>query len=554
MHILRNYGIDMRYTKIFDTQVAAWDIDENREIGLKALSLKILGIKQLEFKTLVKVGIEKEFKRQMGFKGNQIATIDLVEVMIAGPYALDDAYCTWSLYEILKKQLIENDLVEAHLNDMTFTKCLYRAERRGIKINKKRLAILIKEVTKGIEDLQKDIFRDVGHEFNMNSNVQLPKVIYGELGFPVTVKTASGNPSCKAEVLDALSMAYYPTKRMRKNVEILDKINDCKKLMKHKTFMVKIRDEMYSDGRIHSSFNQTGTVTGRLSNSEPNLQQMPASKKDNDIRHAYNIREIFIADSDDEVLIGCDYSNLELRVLAHYSGDVNLCDCFFINQDVHGRTAYEMFDLQPPKKSTRKEREDVKLSWVKKYYGDLRQIGKTLNFGLIYGMQIPRFAGAVSRTLKREVSMSEATEMYNKYFDKYPGVQDFVQGAMNYARQHGYVLTIAGRKRRLYDINSSNRWKSSRAERQSVNSIIQGSAADIIKQAQILIEQDVMCRIYRVKVRLQIHDELIFTCKKKYAEQAIPIIRRLMEHPFSQDLDVPLGADPEAGESWAAVK
>lgn len=556
-HIFANYGINV-LRRIFDTQVAAHRYDENQDIGLKALSYKILGIKQMEFNTLVNAGIDKDFKKSMGLKGNQKGTIDMVSPIIAGPYALDDAYCTWMLYNHFKPILVQEGLWEYfQRKDMQFLRNLYAMERVGISVDKKKLKVLDKKITEGISDLACDIYKAVGYEFKITSSAQLGKVLFSDLGFsPIGYtkggKTKAPQPCVDKDTLEQLSLKFYKSKKMQRNLDILDKIRDYLKLTRHKTFIQKFQELVYSDGKIHASFNQTGTVTGRLSCNEPNLQQIPKAGDESDIRHQYNLREVFIVNDPGYCMVGVDESNLELRILAHFSDDPNLKDAFFKGQDVHGRTALQMFDLKIPK--GHEEDEDAKLKWVKKYYEGLRDVGKTLNFGLIYGLQVENFSGKVSRTLKREVTVQEGQSYYDKYFEKLPGVNKFIKSTKQFAHKNGFVYTISGRKRQLHDINSSRGYMRARAERQAVNSMIQGSAADVIKEAQIGIMGDPLCRRWGVEALLQVHDELVFRVKKKYAKVAIERIRHFMELPFGEPLDVPLEADPESGYSWYEVK
>lgn len=557
MHVLANYGINIRPKAdtgmLFDTMRACWLCDENEPNDLKWNANKVVGIRMLEYDEIVQFGIPPEVKRNFGLKSRQKGTMNMVPINIAGPYALDDAYCPWEMYKYYLVRLKEEGISEVRWKrDIMYNLgILFDKEREGIKVDLKRLKKIEKGIIKHMDELQYQIYERVG-EFKITSHDQLRHIVFDVLGFPVLGYTKGGKASTDKGTIEDLMNQYYKSKKMQKSQETLGLIQSYLRLHKLLGFVNSIYENLYPDGKIHPTFKQL-TVTGRLSCTDINMQQQPDVSKleEDDVRRNYNLREVYVADSDDEVLIAADYSNLELRVLAHFSEDPNLLDAFARDQDVHSRTALVMFKPVDPEEYMKK---DTLLKKFKEEFSHLRQAGKTLNFGLIYGMQVPRFAGTMSKIWKRTVSEKEAQKMFDDYFKTMPGVRDFINEAKRDAKRQGYVETITGRKRRLPTIRSYNSYERARAERQAVNSIIQGSAADIVIAAQMKLAQDKRLKKWGVKMLLQVHDEIVFKCKKKYVEKAIKVIKEIMEHPFSEDLIVDLVVDPSCGSSWAEAK
>lgn len=558
MHILANYGINIRPKadtgKLFDTMRACWLCDENAPNGLKENSLKITGIRMLNFEEVAKLGIEPDFKKELGLKANQIGTIDAVSIEIAGAYALDDAYCTWEIYKYYDQKLKEEGYYDYYYQIDIPYNCgvLFDKEREGIRVDLKKLDKLEKAIRDKMEQLKYEIVEALGYDFNMNSPDQLRYVLYDHLKFPVLGTTKSGNATTDKDTIDELCNRHYKSKRMQKNVKILEKIRDYRRLDKLTGFIKGIRENLYPDGKIHCSFKQL-TVTGRLSCTDINMQQQPDVEKldEDDVRREFNLREVYVPDSEDQVIIASDFSNLELRLLAHFSEDENLVDAFRRGQDVHSRTALTMFEPVPAKEYLKK---DPLLKDFKNKWPHLRSAGKTLNFGLIYGMQAPKFAGTMSKLWKREVTVEEAQDMYDSYFEKLPGVQRFITSTKQLCKRQGFVNTILGRKRRLPDIWSSRGFIRARAERQAVNSIIQGSAADIVIAVQLKMSRDKLLRKWGVKMLLQVHDEVVFQCPKKNVKKAVKRIAELMSKPFTEPLIVDLVVEPGVGKSWAEAK
>lgn len=567
MHVLANYGINIRFKadkqKLFDTMRACWLTNENTPNDLKSNSWAINKIRQLEYEEIVKLGIPSDIKKMLGLKANQKGDMSQVAIKVAGPYALDDAYSSWKLYKYFQNKLKDENLVDHFWGvDAPYNLgILFDKEREGIKVDLNKLSALEKKIIPHMERIQCEVYERLGFEFNMGSPKQMVNVVFEVLGFPVlnytkeTKNGGGGNPSAgKDDIEDLVTMfEFSKKKKMRESVITLKLIRDYRRLKKHLEFCTAFRENLYPDGKIHCTFKQL-TVTGRLSCTDVNMQQVPdvSKQEDDDVRKPYNLREVFVADFEDEVIIAADHSNLELRILAHFCNDPNLMDAFKRGQDVHSRTALTMFfDADQIKEWLEK---DPLLKEFKKEYKHLRAAGKTLNFGLIYGMQIMRFIASLSRTWKKHIPDEEGESMYNTYFEKMDGVGSFIKDTHKSCRTYGFVETVLGRKRRLPDIWSSRGYVRSRAERQSVNSIIQGSAADIVVINQLKISKDPLLKILGVKMLLQVHDEIVFKCKKIYVKKAMERIQQIMNSPFTEPLDVDLVAEPGAGYNWAEAK
>lgn len=386
-------------------------------------------------------------------------------------------------------------------------------------------------------------------------------VLAKSFDFPVQTVTKGGSPSTDSDTIWRISRKTFKNKRKMQGVEMCNLMLDYAKLQKLKTaFVDGILDKICEDGKVHPSFNQIGTDSGRLSCSTPNLQQLPkASDEDK-----YKIRELFIGSINEKgernKIIALDYHNLEMVCLTYFSKDKNLSKMFANGEDSHGSTAVNMFNL------------DCDSNEVKKKYPHLRQAAKTINFMLMYGGG----ASTLYENLKSDhyspldLGEKKYLEEYNcskgeevaqvfidKYFKSYSGVARFISGQKKYAHKHGYVYTVLGRKRRLPDINSKDRAKSSYCERLSVNASIQGTAGDITVNAQIKIAQDEDLKRLGCKMLIQVHDEIVFECPEENVEEAIDIIVDYMEHPFglAKNRQIPfLEADYDVGDNYQQAK
>ena len=394
--------------------------------------------------------------------------------------------------------------------------------------------------------------------FKMTGNPALQKASFK---FRAISTTATGAPQTNADVFWKISNLEFKTKRKHEGVKLCKLLLEYKKLDKLKSaFITGLKEQLYDDGKAHPSFNIIGTDSGRISCSSPNLQQLPKAEEED----KYQIRSLFIGSIDPvtnrrKKIIALDFSNLEMRVLAHFSEDKNLLEMFANDADTHGSTAVNMFELP------------CDASEVKKLYPHLRQAAKILNFLLMYGggaftlynnLKSDHFnpidLGDKSYldTYKVKTGEEVAQIYIDKYFTTYSGVSKFIKDQKRYAHRNGFVYTLLKRKRRLPDINSSDFKQVAYCERLSVNSAVQGSAADITMSAQNRVNAEPWFDEHRAKMLIQVHDELVFECPEEYVYECIQRSKFLMEHPFGDNvkLNLPLRADYDVGNSYQEAK
>ena len=419
-------------------------------------------------------------------------------------------------YDILKEELEDRNLMKV-LNEieMPLIEILSSMEIKGIKIDPEYFSNYEKELGDLIEKLQEKIYEEAGEEFNINSPKQLAEILFFKLNLPPVKKTKTGL-STDEEVLEKLKAD---------GAEIAKAILEYRKLAKLKNTYVdaipKLRDEK---DRVHTTFNQIGTTTGRLSSSDPNLQNIPV-KTDEGIK----IRQGFVAEKN-SVLMGIDYSQIELRVLAQLSGDENLREAYQNSMDLHSLTARKIFELSDEEEVSREE----------------RIIAKTINFSIIYG----KTAFGLAKELG--ISQKEASEYIDRYFNQYPKVKGFEKEIVEFTEKHGYTETFFGRRRLIDGINSKNKNIKSQAESMSVNSVIQGTAAEIIKKVMIEIYKYIKDRD-GISLLLQVHDELIFEIEKEKLEMYREDIEKIMRESVKFD-SVPLEINTNIGVNWAETK
>lgn len=437
-------------------------------------------------------------------------------------FELSSDYAAWAcksvqeLYPVLESRLIETEISKLFYEvEMPLVEVLAAIESTGIKVDTDYLDLMNTEISQKIGILLEDIYKLAGEQFNVNSTKQLGVVLFDKLKLPIIKKTKTGY-STDAEVLEKLA-GYHP---------IVDKLLEYRMLTKLKsTYLDGLRPLISCESaRIHTHFNQTVTATGRLSSSEPNLQNIPIRT---DIGR--RIRELFIPGKEFKYIMSADYSQIELRVLAHMSGDQTLIEAFKANEDVHTRTASKVFG--------------VPLTDVTP---EMRSRAKAVNFGIVYGIS----DYGLSRDIG--VSRNEAGQYINSYFEKYSGVKNFINNVVVSARNLGFVTTMLGRRRYLPDINSSNFNKRSFAERTAMNTPIQGTAADIIKKAMIDVYHELEKAKIRSRVLLQVHDELVLEVADDEVDVVSEIVKRTMENAI--ELDVPLVAEVKIGANWAEAK
>ncbi|MGE5561492.1 MAG: DNA polymerase I [Chloroflexota bacterium] len=420
------------------------------------------------------------------------------------------------LQPLLERRLADNGLAELFRTMETpLLGVLAAMEYEGVAIDRQRLLKMGDEFAARLVELTADIYRLAGGEFNINSTKQLGEILFVKLGLPAVKKTKTGF-STDAEVLEALAA----------NHEIAAKLLEHRALSKLKSTYVDGLAALVSPltGRVHTTFQQTVTATGRLSSTEPNLQNIPIRDE-----LGRRLRLVFVPDSPDKLILAADYSQIELRILAHLSGDAYMTDSFLRNQDVHQRTAAEVFGVRL---------EDVTR--------DMRARAKAVNFGIVYG--ISDFGLARQLGIPR----AEAAQYIATYFERYGGVKDYMDRTISQARAQGYVTTLFGRRRLLPDIDNRNRNVRQFAERTAINTPIQGTAADIIKLAMISIDRRLRAEKLRSKMILQVHDELIFEVERDELDAMKRLVRDEMEGVVK--MSVPLLVDVKVGPNWYDVK
>jgi DNA polymerase-1 len=436
-----------------------------------------------------------------------------VEIPAATFYAAEDADITFRLFNLLDKKLQKEPKLINLLKTLEYPmlKSLLRVETNGAKIDTSMLAEYSKELGLKIDKLSKTAFKMAGEEFNMDSPKQLVEILYSKLELPVLKKTPKGQPSTNEDTLQRLAEEY----------ELPKVIIQYRGLAKLKsTYTDSLINIQHPDTkRIHTSYQQAVTSTGRLSSTEPNLQNIPIKTAE-----GRKIREAFVAEKGN-VLISADYSQIELRIMAHLSGDKNLTHAFNNNIDVHSATASEIFDVPLEEVTT-----------------DHRRSAKAINFGLIYGMS------AFGLTRQLGIPRHEAQAYLDTYFERYTGVREYMDSTKELAKKNLYVETILGRKLHVTEINASNGLRRQAAERAAINAPLQGSAADIIKKAMIDVDEWIGEDNPNIQMIMQVHDELIFEVKKDFAEEALTHVISLMESAVK--LDIPLIVDANQGANW----
>ncbi|WP_302654506.1 DNA polymerase I [uncultured Clostridium sp.] len=419
------------------------------------------------------------------------------------------------LYVYLKGRIKEEGMEELYYNvEHPLIGVLSSMEVVGFNVNEEILETLAVKFKEEIKNTEKEIYDLCEEEFNISSPKQLGKILFEKLDLPVIKKTKTGY-STNADVLEKLKDKH----------PVIEKIIYYRQITKlNSTYVEGLKNVIDVDGRIHSSFNQTVTTTGRLSSTEPNLQNIPVKYE-----MGREIRKVFIPKEKGDILLSCDYSQIELRVLAHMSDDANMIDAFKHHSDIHTKTASEVFKVP-----------------VEEVTSLMRSRAKAVNFGIVYG--ISDFS--LSQDLK--ITRKEAAEYMAIYFDRYPKIKDFLQGAIDSAKEDGYVLTLLNRRRFIPEIKSSNKIVISLGERLAMNAPIQGSAADIIKLAMVKVYERLKKEGLASEIILQVHDELILNVKPNELEKVKTLVIEEMENVFK--LSVPLDVDVNLGKNWYEAK
>ncbi|KKC98674.1 DNA polymerase I [Photobacterium halotolerans] len=499
--VLARYGVTMQGIR-FDTMLESYVY--NSVVGRH--DMDSLSLRYLEHKTISFEDIAGKGKKQLTF--NQI---DLEQ---AGPYAAEDADITLRLHNLLIGKLNADPKLKSVLEDieMPLVPVLSRMERTGVLLDAAKLTAQSQEIAVRLDEIQAQAYEVAGEEFNLSSPKQLQAILFEKMGLPVVKKTPSGTPSTNEEVLQELALDYPLPKLLLEH----------RGLAKLKSTYTDKLPRMINPAtkRVHTSYHQAVAATGRLSSTDPNLQNIPIRNE-----QGRRIRQAFIASAGYKIL-AVDYSQIELRIMAHLSGDKALLDAFRHGKDIHAATAAEILGLP-----------------IEEVTSEQRRRAKAINFGLIYGMS------AFGLAKQLGMGRNEAQEYMNVYFERYPGVLEYMESTRTQASEQGYVETLFGRRLYLPDIQSRNAIRRKAAERAAINAPMQGTAADIIKRAMVAVDHWIQTQnSERVRLLMQVHDELVFEVKESELESVAKSVCELME--AAAELDVPLIADAGSGDNW----
>jgi len=483
---------------------------------IRFLDINQIALRNLSFDTMIAAYLSNP-----GLPNPDLSDLAMENLKVVlpaqGPDALaGQADAVYRLNGILETMLCLSEIDRLFYEvEMPLVSILADMEMTGVALDTGRMAMMSRELGQNIQEVAAGIYQLAGEEFNINSPKQLAYILFEKLQLPVIKRKKTGY-STDVEVLEELA-GVHP---------LAGKILEYRQLMKLKSTYVDGLAALVnpSTGLVHTTFNQTVTATGRLSSSEPNLQNIPVR-----LEEGRKIRQVFVPRQKDNVILTADYSQIELRVLAHMSGDANLVEAFLKGEDIHTRTAAEVFG--------------VSMESVSRV---MRTRAKAVNFGIVYGLS--------DFGLARDINSSrqEAKQYIENYFDRYKGVKAYIERTKNEAREKGYVTTLLNRRRYLPDLFSSNRTVRNFGERTAINTPIQGSAADIIKLAMIQTDQELKKRGVKAKMILQVHDELIFDVPLQELNEVAGLVRNCMERAII--LDVPLVVDLKAGPNWYEIK
>lgn len=486
----------------FDTMLAAFLLKEGSgRFGLKELAFTEFGINATPISDLIGTGAKQK-------------TMDQVEVEVVAQYASADADHTWRLYQLYSEQFNNQPKLKELFDtmEMPLSFVLADMEGAGILVDKELMATMSVQLGKQLMELESGIYDQVGHHFNINSPKQLAEVLFDNLGLPNNKKTKTGR-STDESVLQELKGAH----------PIVELILQYRELYKLKsTYIDALPTLVNQDGRMRTSYSQAVAATGRLSSSNPNLQNIPIRSE-----VGRKLRQAFIANPGHQ-LLSVDYSQIELRILAHVSQDPALLDAFKSGEDVHAATAAKVFNCS-----------------VEEVTSDQRRAAKTINFGIMYGQSAHGLA------LQLGITRVEAAQFINDYFGVYKGVKAYLDNCIKQAHANGYVETLSGRRRRIPELASSNFQMRSGGERMAINMPIQGTAADIIKIAMINIQQHLHKQSATSEMLLQVHDELVFTMAPDEMDKLTPVICRFMEE--AMQLSVKLEVEAKVGQNWGEM-
>ncbi len=505
--ILKRYGLECQ-PLAFDSMIAEWLRDPaSRNLGLKNLAWVRLNVQMTEIVDLIGTG-----KKQI--------TMAEVDIEKAAPYAAADAEVVLRLKPLLEKDLEESGTRRAFDEmEMPLIPVISQMEMAGISLDLKHLEKMSAALGKDLAKIAEKIYGQVGEVFNLNSPQQLSKALFGQLEIKPpdgTKKTASGHYSTAADVLEALKEEH----------EIVQWVLEYRELSKLKSTYVDALPKQVNakTGRVHTSYNQVGSVTGRIASSEPNLQNIPIRSE-----RGRQVRKAFVA-APGNVLLAIDYSQIELRVVAHIADDQTMLKAFRDGEDIHATTAASIMGID-----------------LKDVSDDDRRNAKAVNFGLIYGMS------AFGLTRSSDLTLAEAQDFVKAYFENFPGVKAYLEETKKSATELGYIETLMGRKRYFYALKEgTNPLVRNRLEREAINSPIQGSAADIMKLAMLRVDKALKASKLNCKILLQVHDELVLECLEEEKEACAKLVAKEMTAAFK--LKVPLQTEAKWGNNWREME
>ncbi len=498
MLVLSQFGVAVR-GKIFDTMVASYVLRADGRHGMDDAAAEYLKYRTVTYDDLTGTGKERKNLRD-------------IDLQAVSDYSCEDADITFRLYKVFEKKLRDEKMVKLCTEiEFPLVTVLERMERTGVAIDVEFLTDMGKELERLLDALIRDIHKIAGGPFNINSTQQLGDVLFNTLKLPTVRKTKTGF-STDVGVLEALRHEHV----------IIEKLLDYRQLSKLKSTYVDALPKLVDpkNGRVHTSYNQTVAATGRLSSSDPNLQNIPIRSE-----IGRSIRKAFIAGSKKSVIMSADYSQIELRVMAHISGDDALTAAFRNQEDVHSSTAAKVFNVP--------EMEVTK---------DMRRKAKEVNFGIMYGI------GPFGLSSRLDISQAEAKEIIARYFERFPKVKQYINDTIEGARSTGYVSTMMGRRRYLPDLKSANQNIRQNAERQAINMPIQGTAADMIKLAMVRIDSEILRKELSSVMLLQVHDELVFEVRKDEEAAMKKLVGKHMREAMK--LNVPLEVEIGSGKNW----
>ncbi|MCJ0806286.1 DNA polymerase I [Vibrio vulnificus] len=499
--VLARYGIEMKGIK-HDTMLASYVYNSvGGKHDMDSLALRFLQHSCISFE-------------QLAGKGKNQLTFNQIDLNEAAVYAAEDADVTLRLHNRLFANIEQDEKLNAIYQEIEvpLVPVLSRMERTGVLIDDMKLSAQSQEIAVRLGELEQKAYEIAGQPFNMNSTKQLQTILFEQMGLPVIKKTPSGTPSTAEEVLQELALDY----------PLPSVIMEYRGLAKLKSTYTDKLPKMINPhtGRVHTSYHQAVTATGRLSSTDPNLQNIPIRNEE-----GRRIRQAFVAPHGYKIL-AVDYSQIELRIMAHLSGDQALLDAFQQGKDIHAATAAEIMGVS-----------------IEQVSSEQRRRAKAVNFGLIYGMS------AFGLAKQLGIPRGEAQAYMDKYFERYPGVMQYMEDTRSNASQHGYVETIFGRRLHLPEITSRNVMRRKAAERAAINAPMQGTAADIIKKAMLLVDQWIQEEGNgRVKLLMQVHDELVFEVEESCLTEIESKVQQLMES--AAQLNVPLVAEAGHGDNW----